>query len=221
MEIVAKDEAVIYRHFIQGAGSRAIAVAYPEKANIAFDANQLRLAMIWQGSFIDAARHTSGRGEGFEPPLGNNVVQMPAGPAFAVLADPTSPWPEISGRKGGYRMRGYRLDDKRRPTFLYSFQQIEIEDYPEAVAGELDPALHRTLLLKSSGPVENVWFRAAAGSRIANRGNSWLIDGHLTMTFSGANGGTPIVREAGGKQELLFPVVFRNGAARISQQLVW
>ena len=50
MPLVADKEAVIYRNFIQGAGPRAIGVGYPEKANLAFDANDLRLALIWQGA---------------------------------------------------------------------------------------------------------------------------------------------------------------------------
>lgn len=40
-ELVADKESFIYRHFIQGAGSRAIGVGYPEKANLAFDANEM------------------------------------------------------------------------------------------------------------------------------------------------------------------------------------
>src|SRR5205823_7314893 len=128
-ELVASNEALIYRNFIQGAGSRGIGVAYPEKANLAFDANELRLALIWQGPFIDAARHRIGRGDGFEGPLGYNVIKMPAGAPFAVLTDTASKWPPAAGKKAGYQMRGYRLDDKRRPAFLYSFDSMRIEDY--------------------------------------------------------------------------------------------
>src|SRR5438876_9733744 len=99
MELVASNEALIYRNFIQGAGSRGIAVAYPEKANLAFDANDLRLAMIWQGPFIDAARHRTGRGDGAEGPLGYNVVNMPAGSPFAILATADAKWPDVAGKK--------------------------------------------------------------------------------------------------------------------------
>src|SRR5437764_9807344 len=106
MELVASNEAVIYRNFIQGAGSRGIGVAYPEKANLAFDANELRLAEIWQGPFIDAARHRIGRGDGFEGPLGYNSVKMPAGIPFAILPEAGSKWPAGPARKTGYRMRG-------------------------------------------------------------------------------------------------------------------
>ena len=116
-ELVAEREAVIYRNFIDGAGSRAIGVGYPEKANLAFDANELRLALIWQGPFIDAAKHRTGRGDGFQRPLGGNVVQGPPGPPFAVLESESAPWPDETGKAAGYRFGGYRLDDKQRPTF--------------------------------------------------------------------------------------------------------
>src|SRR5262249_14979482 len=72
--LVPEREAIIYRNFIEGAGPRAIAVGYPEKAHLAFDANDLRLALVWQGAFMDASRHWTDRGAGFEPPLGDNVL---------------------------------------------------------------------------------------------------------------------------------------------------
>src|SRR5262249_7190687 len=66
IEVVAFDEAVIYRNFTEGAGPRAIGVGYPEKLTLAFDANNVSLAMLWPGGFIDAARHWTARGAGFE-----------------------------------------------------------------------------------------------------------------------------------------------------------
>ena len=114
-------EAIIYRNFIEGAGPRAIGVGYPEKANLAFDANDLRLALIWQGAFIDAARHWTDRGDGFQPPLGDNVLHLPAGVAFAVLAKADAAVADAIGRRSsGYKFRGYRLTPDERPTFLYA-----------------------------------------------------------------------------------------------------
>ena len=78
-------EASIYRNFINGAGPRAIGVGYHEGVNLAFDANNMRLAMIWQGDFIDGARHWNGRGQGYQPPAGDAVVNLPEGVAIAAL----------------------------------------------------------------------------------------------------------------------------------------
>jgi hypothetical protein len=60
--LVPTDEVLIYRNFIQGAGSRAIAVGYPEKIHLAFDANAMRPALLWRGDFIDASKHWVDRG---------------------------------------------------------------------------------------------------------------------------------------------------------------
>ena len=86
-------DAVIYRNFIAEAGTRAIAVGYPQGVNLAFDANQVRLALLWQGAFMDGGRHWSGRGQGFQPPAGFAKLSFPELSPFAFLDDADSPWP--------------------------------------------------------------------------------------------------------------------------------
>ncbi len=222
MEIVADKAPVIYRNFIAGAGSRAIGVGYPEKVNLAFDANELRLALIWQGAFIDGARHRTGRGEGFEPPLGNNVVKMPAGPAFTMLTDANAPWPQSVGKKAGYQMRGYRLDEKGRPTFLYSFETIRVEDSFVAVPGELDAGLRRTLKLQCDRPRKDVWFRVAVGATIDEMANgSYLIDDKLKLKLTLSGNANPMTRQSAGRMELLAPVVFDGKEAKIVEEIIW
>lgn len=219
-EIVATTEAVIYRNFIEGGGSRAIGVGYPEKANLCFDANEVRLAMLWQGPFIDAAKHRSGRGAGYEKPLGTNVIKAPPGPPFGFLSSDTSPWPAAAGKEGGYQFRGYRLDDKRRPAFLYRFENIDIEDYPVAVPGAVDASFRRTLTLKADGaPAGTLYFRAAVGAKIEDKGDGgFLVDERMKLQFPGA---TARVRMDNGKSELLIPVVFTNGQAVITEEISW
>jgi mono/diheme cytochrome c family protein len=219
-EIVASDEAVIYRNFIDGAGSRAIGVGYPEKANLAFDANDLRLAIIWQGPFIDAARHRSGRGEGFEKPLGYNVVKMPPGMPFAILDDPAAKWPDTASRLAGYKMEGYQLDEKRRPAFHYSYQGVQIVDYPLALPGDTDPSLRRTFTLHTKNPVANLWFRAWSGSKIEEQTDgTFLADGRLRLKFQADS--KPVVRQEGGRAELLVPIKFKASEARLVEDLTW
>ena len=106
-ELAANQETIMYRHFIEGSGSRAIGVGYPEKANISWDANEQRLALIWLGPFMDASKHRTGRGQGYEGPLGRSTIAMPDGPMIAVLAGPNAAWPTETGLAAGYRMRGY------------------------------------------------------------------------------------------------------------------
>jgi mono/diheme cytochrome c family protein len=183
-EILVGNEAVIYRNFLEGAGSRAIGVGYPEHANLAFDANDLRLALLWQGSFIDASRHSTDRGTGYEPPLGDHVLKLPAGAAFAQLPNANAPWPPAPNRLAGInRFLGYRLDAKRQPTFRYQVGGVTIEDFPQPRAGELDMTLVRSFKLTGSG---SLWFRAASGEIKAVGDGGYEVDGKLRMKFRGS-----------------------------------
>ncbi len=215
--LLAEKNAVLYRNFIQGSGTRAIGVGYPEKANLSFDANEMRLALLWQGAFMDAARHWSGRGEGYEAPLGDNILVLPAGATFASLPDGKTPWPTTAPKAMGYKFLGYRLTPDDRPTFLYSFGDLKVEDFPNAMADK-EGSLKRTLVLTASKPVEDLYFRAAVGNKIeALEGGWYRMDGWKIKL----EGVTPKVRESGGKKELLAPVRFTDGKAQIVQHFVW
>jgi len=183
-ELVVDKEAVIYRNFIEGAGSRAIGVGYPERANLAFDANELRLALVWQGSFIDASRHSTDRGVGYEPPLGDHVLKLPPGPAFAVLDDSAAAWPAAPDRLAGVnRFLGYNLDREQRPTFRYRIGGVTVEELPQPRPGEVDMSLTRRFKLAGSeaGPL---WFRAATGD-IQPAGEGFTVDGKFKLIFRG------------------------------------
>jgi cytochrome c553 len=218
-ELVAQNEAVIYRNFIDGAGPRAIGVGYPEKANLAFDAEGVRLALIWQGAFIDAAKHRTGRGQGFEKPLGTSVVQSPPGPAFAVLESESAPWPQEVGKVAGYQFHGYRLDGaQRRPAFRYSFKDIQIEDFAVPSVAAPDASFRRTFTLHTERPAEGLYFRAAVADKIEEKGGTFFVGETLRLKFPGAK---PILRNSDGKAELLVPVTFAGKEAKLVEEITW
>jgi len=220
IELIAFDEAVIYRNFIDGAGPRAIGVGYPAKLNLAFDANDVRLAMIWHGAFIDAAKHWTGRGAGFEKPLGDNVLHLPPGMPFAQLAAQGDAWPSKPPREAGYKFRGYRLGEQRNPTFLYSLGDVQVEDYP-APAGESDYfVLKRTLSLSSASPPASLFFRVAAAGKIEPKtSGTYTIDNRLTLSIAGPD--KPTVRQSAGQSELIVPVQFDGGKATFTVTYDW
>lgn len=205
-ELVVEKEPVIYRNFIAGGGSRAIGVGYPERANLAFDAENLRLALIWQGSFIDASRHSTDRGEGFEPPLGDHRVEFPAGPAWAALESAEAPWPTSVPQ----RFRGYRFDGARRPVFQYSVGSVSVTDALVPKAGELDVTLVRTFTLE--GPAGTLWFRAAKGQIVRQADGAFRVDDKVQIRFRG--GGEP--RIVG--DELRVPVTVPG---QLVEELTW
>ena len=216
--LAAFDEAIIYRNFIEGAGPRAIGVGYPEKANQAFDANGLRLAMLWHGAFMDASKHWIGRGPGFQPPLGDNILKLPEGVSFAVLDSPDASWPTATAKELGYEFRGYRLGEGRRPTFLYDVVDVRVADTIVPDSNTQFTPVRRTFTLAAAKPVDALWYRAAVGDSIESTSDGWhTIDGSWRVRLSA----DARIRKSVGKAELLVPISFTNGKATLTQEYAW
>ena len=223
LPLVPEKEAIIYRNFLQGAGPRAIGVGYPERANLAFDANDLRIALIWQGSFIDASKHWSARGSGFQAPLGDNVLTLPDGPSLALLSNADDAWPRGHAKELGDAFRGYRLNGDGRPTFLYDIGTLHVADFPEPVSGANPKAamLRRTLTIDGPKPSRDLWFRAIVAGKVEEAGDGWYtIDGEWKMRITADN--APVLRKTEGKTELLVPVrQTGDRETRIVQEFAW
>lgn len=222
IELKPVTEPIVYRNFIEGAGSRGIGVGYPEGVNLAFDANDMRLALVWHGAFIDASRHWTGRGQGFEGPLGDHVIPLPNHSPFVELDRPDREVSTKSGRELGYKFLGYNLDPQQRPVFRYSAQGLTVEDHPVPIQGEgKNATLKRTL--KFDGTASNqLWYRAAVADRIEASGDRrYLIDGNWTMEITGASLDKPVIREISGKKELLVPLKLKAGKAEFTQHYIW
>jgi mono/diheme cytochrome c family protein len=218
MELIATREAVIYRNFIEGAGTRAIGVGYPEQVNLAFDANRLRLALLWQGAFIDASRHWNGRGEGFQGPAGQAVLRLPEETSIAVLESTDDAWPVEDPRRETSKFRGYRLTEDGRPTFLYDVAGVRVEDAPNSTVDLSRGVLERKLVLRAGKAPKNLFLLAAAGS-VEQEQNGWFaIDGRYRVRILGA---MPMVRESRGRQELLVRIEFEEDGAEVVQQFNW
>ena len=221
IELKPAGEPIIYRNFIEGAGPRAIAVGYPEGVNLAWDANNLRLALIWKGAFIDASRHWTGRGNGFQPPLGDHVMPFVDGAPLAVLDDAQAEWPKTPAREMDCHFRGYRLD-ARRPTFLFECYGVRVEDAYLPIGEATHRQLRRTLSLVSDRALEKLWYRAAAATRIEPQADGWyLIDDSWKLRVEPAGGSSAIVRDSNGRKELLVPVLWTGGKSQIVQTFDW
>ncbi|QDU30317.1 Cytochrome c [Anatilimnocola aggregata] len=222
IELIAFDEAIMYRNFIEGAGSRAIGVGYPEKLNLAFDANNLRLAMIWHNGFMDASRHWTGRGVGYEPPLGDNVVKLPDGAPFAVLKSSADAWPTEKPKDIGYQFNGYRLGEKQRPTFLYSFNGIQVEDQPAPIGEAGVFTLERKLAFKVAEGSEvpaDLQYRAMVADKIEAADGGFKVNGEWLLKIKSGQQG--IVRQSNNKSELLIPIRFENRGANLTIEYDW
>lgn len=203
--IEVRDEAVIVRRAFPGIGKRGIGVGYPGGVNLAFDAGQMRLGSLWSGGFIEASGLWRGQGSGQARLLGQDVVNFPPGPAFAVLESTAATWPALDAtpRKSPFTFQGYTLDAQQRPTLRYAVGGFAVEDFfleRRDAAGKL--FLERTLKFPAAPPA-GLHFRVAAEKVIEPRSeNEFAVGRNLLIRLPSA----PLVRDAGEIKELLLPV---------------
>lgn len=219
IELKPEEKPVIYRNFIEGVTPRGIAVGYPERANLCWDADRMSLALIWQDRFIDAAKHWVNRGQGKQTPLGGSVTKLETVAPVAVLSDINAAWPESAPKERGYKFLGYRLDKKGRPTFRYRFAEAEVEDTPIPVDGGFSGTFARQLKVTPTGQDEEstLYFRAGRGS-IEPLDNGWFLMNDTVRIRVESSSSEPLLRELGGATEILVPV---TGTTTITQQIDW
>lgn len=129
-------KTVIYRNFIQGVSPRGIGFGFPGQVNLAYSADNLGPELVWAGDFIDASRHWINRGQGFQPPMGENVHKLTTTKIYPADA----------------KFRGYTLDKAGNPTFHIELQEMQIKDSWKPGSGK---SLVRTMTMTGgSGSLE-------------------------------------------------------------------
>lgn len=179
LEIVVTDEAQMLRRKYPGIGKRGIGVGYPGGVNIAFDAEQLRLGSVWRGPFAEASGVWRGQGSGNVRPLGQ-TFEFAKGPELDHI---DNPWVVDDGRPPNHQFKGYTLDSVHRPTFMYRFGAIKVEDFFFQMADDPDAPvqLRRSLNLQSEKPQDGIRFRIATGPAIAKADDAYFIDEKLSV----------------------------------------
>ena len=180
LEIVVKGEAQMLRRSYPGIGKRGIGVGYPGGVNIAFDAEQMRLASIWKGKFVEASGVWRGQGSGIVKPMGK-TIEFAKGPE---LDSKTDPWVVDEGRPPNHQFKGYSLDKSQRPTFRYKFGAIEVEDFFSQSESQSpkEVGLQRSVLLTAGAQSDKLRFRIAQNSEIAEgKDGAFLIGDRLEI----------------------------------------
>jgi len=229
MELIAIDEPIVHRTFMAEVGPRAICVGFPDNLNVAFDANTVRLAKAWRGRFYDAKGMWEGRGGTANAPLGTDVINLPPGPAIAMLASPDEPWPKPKNRNDrnvGGQFRGYRLDKQRQPVFMYRVGAIDVEEQPLPALKENGTVLVRRFTLDAKGatPPQNVYCELAAGAKIepGSAAGEWRVDDKLTVRVKSPADAKALVREKADGKQVLLPAKFDGqGKATFEVELSW
>ena len=118
---------IVLRSFIEGAGTHAIGVGFPQGLNATFDARACRWTTIWKGRFLDAMSNWQDRAMKPIAPLGTDVKTLP-------------------GDEVAREFRGYRLEKSGAPTMLYAESGVNVEDRiePDAEGAKLVRTVRRS-----------------------------------------------------------------------------
>jgi len=215
-ELRVADEAVIARG--RGtAGYRGIGVGYPERISLAFDSEELNLRLLWKGEFANA-------NPGNFSARGSDRISFPAGIPFHRLASLEDNWPYkrktdyLFPQDHGYKFGGYYLDEKRRPTFMYRYGDVTVEEYFEdQVDSEKRAYFRRTFTFQTDVEQKEFYFRAASADKISQTGKTFQAD-RLKVTVVSDHGG--IIRK-GEPQELLIPLELPKGESKLVLEYRW
>lgn len=216
LEIVVTDEAKMLRRKYPGIGKRGIGVGYPGGVNIAFDAEQLRLADLWRGRFVDPGSVWKGQGSGNVKPLGP-VISFGKGPE---LDDQEKPWVWTEdGRPDDHRFKGYTLDAKRQPTFQYQFESVDVTDFFQPIPAQGSPEggadqknqLRRTVTLMAGEGRNGLRFRLGSGQKINQVAERvFAIDKRLKIRIESGQQAKVVDVEGGQSLELQFDLLPRQ-----------
>jgi uncharacterized cupredoxin-like copper-binding protein len=211
-------EAIIYRNFIAGTDPRGIGAGYSEGVNLAFSADSLSLDMIWKGDFIDGGRHWINRGQGFQPPAGDQVITLNRGIPFAILESQTSKWPNKADGKMEPRFKGYSLNKQQHPTFKYHFGPVAALDYP--APKDDGSGFTRTITINVPSPGsagEQLYFRVLSGGSVQS-GSERTFSFEDDLILSVLNSELPpFTRE----NELLIPIPLTPGKHAVTIDYTW
>ena len=225
MELVPADKPIVHRTFMKEVGPRAVLTGFPEKLNVAYDFNVVRMAKVWRGRFFDHSGVQSGRTDTFLDALGSDVLELPNGPAFAFLDAPQTAWPQpdLTSRNLGGRFKGYSLDKENdRPVFKYELETATIEEAPVPVIQPGGAILKRTFNIKADSASNGLHFLAAEGDEVEQLSNDrFRVGDNYEVQIKGSFPLKPIIRVQEGKTQVLIPVPLDQGEASVEQIIEW
>ena len=110
------DQPVVYRTYLPGASSRAIAVGLPGGISYAFDAKLCKLLYFWEGGFLDFEKSWTGHGGWYSKLMGTKIFTAP--PHFPLRLGNSEDIRKV-------KFNGYRMIHGQ-PEFLYRIDQLDV-----------------------------------------------------------------------------------------------
>jgi hypothetical protein len=216
----ARNQVQRIRSFVQLPGEKtkrthSLSVGSPAGLHYTVDLNQMALFQVWKGDFANTTEMWYERGEPqLLAPLGTTVLLAPQTP-LATLTNDSAAWPDSLG-ENVLQYKGLSVDKQGIPTLEYNLAGAMVTD---ATRAEGD-ALVRTLTITGS-PSSTPYCRVAAGSSVeeVSKGLYAINDRSYYVRLDPKVKIT--VRQSNGKQELLLPVVLKNGAGSVQYSIIF
>ncbi len=230
-QLVPGSEPIVFRTFLDQVSAHAILVGYRQRTHCAFDANRVRMVLVWTGDFVSTKPTWEGRAGQYTPIPSENIVSFPEGPPIAKLESLNASWPadvpkEQKGTKrtpAGWEFQGYQLDQERNPTFCYRVDGIQVKETPGTALRQGGSYFRRQIqfVTPNQAAPEGYYFRVATGKVITRDGDWYRIDDRLRYRVTSTPNVEPTIRSLDGQQELIVPVDLSKQNASLSVELSW
>jgi mono/diheme cytochrome c family protein len=215
-ELRVGDVAEICRGHSAG-GYRSMGVGYPERINLSFDTEEMALRQLWKGEFanVDIGNFN---------PRGTDLISFPKGIPFHRLKSLDDVWPAKGKttfgfpQDHGYQFRGYHLDAGRKPTMLYRYGDIAVEDFFEDLHDKEGKAyFKRTITFDAPDAQLPFYFRVGVGKKITGQSDRTFVIDQLTLRIRSNHKG--MIREGPG--EVLIPLTLPKGRSTLTLEYQW
>jgi len=216
-DLIPVDEPILFGTFFEDLSARVICCGYPERISFAYDVENTRMAMLWQGEFMNARGTWEGRAGQLESPEGSQELEFPAGEAIALI-EANQSWPAALGRNAGWRHRAVIRDAERRPIFRRSHADwgVTVEEWIEPKYSTLGAKIIRHVQVE--GVDQPLVFRVATADRISKQADgSYEADDGARYSLGGS--GEHIVYQGEDGEELR--VILPQGNSSVEVEVVW
>lgn len=200
-------ENMLLRSFIDLDGGKrvthAISVGSAKQVHYTYDADNGMIVQLWRGGFLDATPMWHDRGDGSSIAAGSVHRLGNPSPQLQKLASLQTPWAaDTTG--SGFRAKGYSLNKVGVPTFRYKTYGADVNDLSTVI--ENGEGIHRTI--ETENTIDNLYARLLSANLIKDIGNGrYLVDDHsYYLEIENAKNVKAIIRDMGGKKELIVPV---------------
>jgi hypothetical protein len=182
--------------------THGINVGSPELLHYTYDLDKGMIVEIWRGGFLDATPMWHDRGDGSSRPAGSVQYLGKPVPAIEKLSDANAAW-ALDTAGTGYKPKGYVLNADDVPAFKYIVYGSPVTDASSVM--DKGQGIHREITLANA--VDGLFYHLASGNIEALGNGLYAIDDKsYYVRIDDAAGAKAVVRDAGGKQELIIPI---------------